>query len=132
MVFAGDFEPEQLVEQVKKHIVNNENKGDIKRIYPKEIDEVNKEKEIVQMDVNNPINSEDGTILYNVYASDENYTYKGDLLGTYEFGGLDGDRIVGWYHETDVSKYIWYPHFYDLDSCLGVNNSGLLFSSLIK
>lgn len=55
MVFAGDFEPEQLVEQVKKHIVNNENKGDIKRIYPKEIDGVNKEKEIVQMDVNNPI-----------------------------------------------------------------------------
>lgn len=85
------------------------------------------------MDVNNPIDSEDGTILYNVYASDENYTYKGDLLGTYEFGGLDGDRIIGWYHETDVSKYIWYPHFYDLDSCLGVNNSGLLsFSPSIE
>lgn len=78
------------------------------------------------MDVDNPIAAENGTLKYNVYASDESYSTKGALLGSYDFGGTDGDRIVGWYHETDISKYIWYPHFYDLDSCLGVNNSGLL------
>lgn len=55
MVITGDFEPEKLLEEIKKRIVNNENKGEIKRIYPEEPDEINKEKEIVSMDVNNPI-----------------------------------------------------------------------------
>lgn len=55
MVITGDFEPENLLEEIKKRIVNNENKGEIKRIYPKEPDEINKVKEIVSMDVNNPI-----------------------------------------------------------------------------
>lgn len=55
MVITGDFEPEKLLEEIKKRIVNNENKGEIKRIYPEEPDEINKTKEIVSMDVNNPI-----------------------------------------------------------------------------
>lgn len=55
MIVAGDFEPEKLIEEIKKRIVNNENKGEIKRIYPEEPDEINKAKEIVSMDVNNPI-----------------------------------------------------------------------------
>lgn len=55
MVITGDFEPENLLEEIKKCIVNNENKGEIKRIYPEEQEKINKAKEIVSMDVNNPI-----------------------------------------------------------------------------
>ena len=36
-------------------IIKNENKGDIKRIYPEEPEEINKQKEIAIMDVNNPM-----------------------------------------------------------------------------
>ena len=31
-----------------------------------------------------------------------------------------------WQKLTDESRYIWYPHPYDLDSCLGVDNMGRL------
>lgn len=55
MVLTGDFNPEELVEEIKKRIIKNENKGDIKRIYPEEPEEINKQKEIAIMDVNNPM-----------------------------------------------------------------------------
>ena len=55
MVITGDFEPENLVEEIKKRIIKNENKGNIKRIYHEEPEEINKEKETAIMDVNNPI-----------------------------------------------------------------------------
>ena len=55
MVITGDFEPEKLIEEIKKRIINNENKGDIKRIYPEEPEEINQKQEIAIMDVNNPI-----------------------------------------------------------------------------
>lgn len=76
------------------------------------------------MDISNPIESEDGSKTYNVYSTDEAYSFKGDLLEIAEFGGTTDDRITGWYHEIDISQIVWYTHFYDLDSSLGLNNSG--------
>ena len=55
MVITGDFEPEKLIQEIKNRIVKNENKGEIKRIYPKEPEEINKEKIEAVMDVNNPL-----------------------------------------------------------------------------
>lgn len=55
MVITGDFEPERLIQEIKNRIVKNENKGEIKRIYPEEPEEINKEKIEAVMDVNNPI-----------------------------------------------------------------------------
>lgn len=76
------------------------------------------------MDISNPIESEDGSKTYNVYSTNEAYSFKGDLLEIAEFGGTTDDRITGWYHEIDISQIVWYTHFYDLDSSLGLNNSG--------
>ena len=77
--------------------------------------------------------NEDG--LYAVYKSNKEYNNSPiDLIELAPFTELGGDgEMLGWYHETDISQYIWYPHFYDLDSCLGVNNSGVLsFSPSIE
>lgn len=55
MVVAGNFKPEELLSQIKKRIIKNENVGEIKRIYPEEPDEINKKQKNVKMDVNNSI-----------------------------------------------------------------------------
>lgn len=79
------------------------------------------------MDITNL--TEDGK--YYVYESDESYSILGDLIlngksDAWDFGNIKDDRTVGWYHEIDNSKLIWYPHAYDLDSCLGLDNLGNL------
>ena len=38
MVVTGNFEPDKLLREIKKRIINNENKGKINRIYPKELE----------------------------------------------------------------------------------------------
>ena len=55
MVISGDFVPEELLEEIKKRIIKNENISEIKRIYPEEPEEINKKQKIVEMDVNNPL-----------------------------------------------------------------------------
>ena len=55
MVLAGDFVPEDLVNEIKKRITKNENKGKIKRIYPEEQEKTNEKHKFQNMDVNNPI-----------------------------------------------------------------------------
>lgn len=55
MVICGDFEPENLLEQIKKRIIKNENYGEIKRIYPNIETEINEKEKTVKMDVNNPL-----------------------------------------------------------------------------
>ena len=55
MVVSGDFVPEELLEEIKKRIIKNENTSEIKRIYPEEPQEINQKKKIVEMDVNNPL-----------------------------------------------------------------------------
>ena len=40
MVICGDFEPEAILEEVKKRLINTKPTGEIKRIYPAEPDEI--------------------------------------------------------------------------------------------
>lgn len=55
MVISGDFVPEELIEEIKKRIIKNENTSEIKRIYPEEPEEINLKKKTVEMDVNNSL-----------------------------------------------------------------------------
>ena len=55
MVICGDFEPEQLLEEIKKRLIPKEANGEIKRIYPKEKEEIVKEKIEQTMDVSQPL-----------------------------------------------------------------------------
>lgn len=55
MGFCGDFEPEELIEEIKKRLIEKPNQGEIKRIYdPKEEGIVSKIKK-TQMEVSMPI-----------------------------------------------------------------------------
>ena len=55
MVVAGDFEPEKLLEEIKKRLVNNKSNGEIKRIYEDEPREIVKEKAEQNMEVSKPL-----------------------------------------------------------------------------
>jgi len=55
MGFCGDFEPEELIKEIKKRLIEKPNQGEIKRIYdPKEEGIVSKSKK-TQMEVSMPI-----------------------------------------------------------------------------
>ena len=54
MAICGDFEPEKILEEIKKRVTIKENKELPKRIYPKEQEEVNEKEMIVQMELSNP------------------------------------------------------------------------------
>ena len=55
MVVCGDFEPEQLLEEIKKRLIEKKANGEIKRIYPVEKEEIVKEKIEQNMDVSQPL-----------------------------------------------------------------------------
>ena len=55
MVICGDFEPEKLLEEVKKRLVKKETQGEIKRIYPQKEDKINKAYKEAEMEVSTPI-----------------------------------------------------------------------------
>jgi predicted Zn-dependent peptidase len=55
MVVCGDFEPEKLLEEIKKRLVPKENQGEIKRIYAKEEAGINKKIKEVNMELSNPL-----------------------------------------------------------------------------
>lgn len=55
LVVCGDFEPEKILEEIKKRITKNDLQGEIKRIYPKEQLEIVQKEKTVKMDVTNPI-----------------------------------------------------------------------------
>ena len=55
VVVCGDFEPEPLVEEIKKRIIMEGNQGEIKRIYPDEPETIVKEKIIQNMEVSRPL-----------------------------------------------------------------------------
>lgn len=55
MVLCGDFDPEELLKEVKKRLVPKENQGEIKRIYPLKENSINKKEKITQMEVSTPI-----------------------------------------------------------------------------
>lgn len=55
MCFAGEFEPENLLEEVKKRLLPKKNEGEIKRIYVSEPEEIVKKEEIKKMEVSMPM-----------------------------------------------------------------------------
>lgn len=55
MVVCGDFEPEKLLNEIKKRLVPKESQGEIKRIYSKEETEINKKETEVKMELSNPL-----------------------------------------------------------------------------
>ncbi len=55
MVICGDFEPEEIIEEVEKRIIKKDAAGEIKRIYEKEEESIVKEKVETKMDVSVPL-----------------------------------------------------------------------------
>jgi len=55
MVICGDFEPEQLLEEIKNRLIHKEANGEIKRIYPEEKQEIVKNEIEQTMDVSQPL-----------------------------------------------------------------------------
>ena len=55
MVISGDFEPNNLIEEIKKRLIDKNANGEIKRIFEKEPEEIVKEKIEQKMDVSKPI-----------------------------------------------------------------------------
>ena len=55
MVICGDFEPEHLLEEIKKRIKPKESQGEIKRIYPPREDKIHMPYKEVEMEVSTPI-----------------------------------------------------------------------------
>lgn len=55
MCIAGDFEPEKIVEEVKKRLLPREKMSEIKRIYPEEEKDINKKFMESKMDINMPL-----------------------------------------------------------------------------
>ena len=55
LVLCGDFEPEKMVEEVKKRLITNKKAGEITRIYPEEPEEIAKEKVEQILEVSQPL-----------------------------------------------------------------------------
>jgi len=55
MVVSGDFEPEKILEEIKKRLIENKSNGDIKRIYEEEPKDVVKNKVEQKMEVSKPL-----------------------------------------------------------------------------
>ncbi len=55
MVVSGDFEPEKLLEEIKKRLIDKKANGEIKRIFEEEPKEIVKEKAVQNMEVSKPL-----------------------------------------------------------------------------
>ena len=55
MVVCGDFEPERLLEEIKKRLIDKKANGEIKRIYPNEEESIVKPIIEQKMDVSEPL-----------------------------------------------------------------------------
>ncbi len=55
MVISGDFEPEKLLEEIKKRLIENKSNGEIKRIFENEPKEIVKAKAEQNMEVSQPL-----------------------------------------------------------------------------
>lgn len=55
MVISGDFEPEKLLEEIKKRLIDKKLNGEIKRIFEDEPETIVKEKKVQNMEVSKPI-----------------------------------------------------------------------------
>lgn len=55
MVLCGDFNPEDMIEEVKKRLIDTKASGEIKRIYPDEPEEIVQEKIEQKLEVSQPL-----------------------------------------------------------------------------
>ena len=55
MCISGDFEPEKIIEEVKKRLIPREKMAEIKRIYPEEPKGINKKEKEANMGINMPL-----------------------------------------------------------------------------
>ncbi len=55
MVVCGDFEPERILQEIKKRLVPKEQVGEIKRIYPEEPENIVQEKIEQKLEVSRPL-----------------------------------------------------------------------------
>ncbi len=55
MVLCGDFNPEDMIEEVKKRLIDTKASGEIKRVYPDEPEEVVQEKIEQKLEVSQPL-----------------------------------------------------------------------------
>jgi len=55
MVICGDFNVEEMLEGIKKRLVDKEKQGEIKRIYPEKEEGINKDYKEVKMEVSKPV-----------------------------------------------------------------------------
>ena len=55
MCFSGDFEPEELVGEIKKRLIEKPSQGEIKRIYDEEPEEIVQKRKEQTMEVSMPI-----------------------------------------------------------------------------
>lgn len=55
MCIAGNFKPEEIIEDVKKRLLKHEKEGEIKRFYPPYEDDINEKFKEKKMNVNMPI-----------------------------------------------------------------------------
>lgn len=55
MVVCGNFEPEQILEEIKRRIIPHQKQGEIKRIYPEKEKGINKPYSEMEMEVSLPL-----------------------------------------------------------------------------
>ena len=55
MIISGDFEPEKIIEEVKKRLLKKEKMGKIERIYPPFENDINQKKIVETMNINMPL-----------------------------------------------------------------------------
>ena len=55
MCFCGDFEPESLIQEVKKRLIKKPKQGEIKRIYEQEPEEISTKRVEKEMEVSIPV-----------------------------------------------------------------------------
>ena len=55
MCFSGDFEPEELIKEIKKRLINKPNQAEIKRVYDEEPEEIVQKRIEKTMEVSMPI-----------------------------------------------------------------------------
>ena len=55
LVVCGDFEPKEILEEIKKRLIKNNHQGEIKRIYPEEPETIVQEKIEQKLEVSQPL-----------------------------------------------------------------------------
>ena len=79
MVISGDFEPEKLLEEVKKRLITNKPSGEIKRINPEEPDSIVKKEVVQNLEVSIPMYTIGIKDVENNNKEDKSFIVKKDI-----------------------------------------------------